>query len=77
MGTVLDGVKVIFMTAIVSVLLILLSLLYFGITLWIIKWANEFFFGGSLDANWAVFSAAIMATGSVLAGALEKKPSRK
>jgi hypothetical protein len=73
MGAILEGVKTIFLTAIVSVFLILLSIIYFGITLWIIKWASNFFFGGGLEANWAVFSAAIMATGGILAGALEWK----
>jgi len=73
MDSALDGVKNIFITVVVSVLLILLSILYFGITLWIIKWSSSFFFGGELEANWAVFSAAIMATGGILAGALESK----
>jgi len=52
-------------------------MVYFGITLWIMQAASEIFFGAGLEANWAVLSAAILSTGAILAGALEKKPSRR
>jgi len=77
MGVILEGLKAIFVTAIASVLLILLAIIYFGLTLWIIKGASNLFFGPGLEANWAVFSAALLATGSILAGALEKKPMKR
>ena len=77
MGVLLDGLKAIFMTVVVSVILILLGLVYFGITLWVIKAASNIFFGTGLEANWAVFAAAIMSTGAVIAGALEKKSFKR
>jgi len=58
---------------IASLVSILMGIIYFGITLWIIKIASEYFFGGAVEANWAVLAAAIVATGAVLAGALERK----
>jgi hypothetical protein len=77
MRLILEGLKAIFVTIIASALLIFLSIIYFGITLWVIKGASNMFFGHGLEANWAVFSSALLATGSILAGALEKKPTRR
>ncbi len=61
------------LTVVASVVLVAASIVYFGLNLWVIKTASEMFFGPGLDANWAVFSAALLSTGAVLAGALEKK----
>ncbi|HDR53173.1 MAG TPA: hypothetical protein ENN60_00645 [archaeon] len=71
--TIRNGLGVIVVTAITSLVLVLLAILYFGVTLWTIKAASTWFFGTGLDANWAVLSAAIVAAASVLAGAIEKK----
>jgi hypothetical protein len=60
-------------TFVASVLLIVLGIIYMGITLWVIKIASTTFFGSGLDANWAVLSASLLSTGAILAGALEKK----
>jgi len=70
---IVSALWVVGVTLIASLVSILMGILYFGITLWVIKVASNFFFGASLDANWAVLSAAIVATGAVLAGALERK----
>ncbi len=59
-------------TIVASIILIVLSVIYFGLTLWIIKAATTTFFGAGLEANWAVLSAALMAVGAVVAGALDK-----
>jgi len=77
MGIVKEGLKAILVTFIASVLLIILGMIYFGITLWIIKSASNLFFGEGLEADWAVFAAAIMSTGAIVAGALEKKPFKR
>ena len=77
MGEITEGLRALVVTFVASILLIILGLIYFGITLWIIKAASEVFFGTGLEANWAVLSAALMAVGAILAGALEKKPSRR
>jgi len=64
---------VVVVALIASLVAILMGILYFGITLWVIKVATNFFFSATLDANWAVLAAAIIATGAILAGALERK----
>ncbi|MEM3556164.1 MAG: hypothetical protein QXF56_05580 [Candidatus Micrarchaeia archaeon] len=73
MGDITEGLKALVVSAIASLVLIILGVIYFGITLWIIKAASNTFFGAGLEANWAVLSASLLATGAVLAGALEKK----
>ncbi|MBC7130596.1 hypothetical protein H5T51_05180 [Candidatus Bathyarchaeota archaeon] len=70
---VLESLKNLLVTFAASVLLIVLGIVYFGIVLWIIKVASSFFFGVGLEANWAVFSAALLASAAILAGALESK----
>lgn len=66
-----EGLKTLLVSVIASVFLIILGIIYFGITLWVIKIASEYFFGPGLDANFAVLSAAILAVGGILAGALD------
>ena len=68
-----EGVEVLAVSAIATVLMIVLSIIYFGLTLWVVKVASANFFGAIPDPNWAVISAAILTTGTILAGALEKK----
>ena len=68
-----EGLGVIVVTAIASVVLLLLGIVYFGITLWVIKNASLWFFGVGLEANWAVMAAAVLSASSVIAGAMEKK----
>jgi len=77
MDIVKEGLRPLVVTFIASVLLIVLGIVYFGITLWVVKIASRTFFGTGLEANWAVLASAILATGAVLASALEKKPSKK
>ncbi|MEM4663146.1 MAG: hypothetical protein QXM75_03940 [Candidatus Diapherotrites archaeon] len=70
---ILGSLSFIAITIIASVLLILLSVIYFGLTLFVIRLASDFFFGKTPSADLAVLSAALLATGAVIAGALEKK----
>ncbi|MFT4309316.1 MAG: hypothetical protein ACMXYL_02430 [Candidatus Woesearchaeota archaeon] len=72
-----EGLSALVVTIIASVMLILLSILYFGLTMWVVKIASEFFFGQAPEANFAVMSAAIIAVGGILAGAIENKGSRR
>ncbi|MFH0929571.1 MAG: hypothetical protein V1818_04470 [Candidatus Aenigmatarchaeota archaeon] len=74
---VVEWIKNLTITFVTTVLVIALSIVYFGLLLWVVKIASEAFFGPGLDANWAVFAAAIMSAATVIAGALEKKPSKK
>lgn len=68
-----EGIKALLITVFASVLLIALSMVYFGITLWIIKAASNAFFGPGLEANWAVLSAAILSVGGIMAGSMERR----
>lgn len=68
-----EGFQFIGVSLVAAVALIILGIVFFGVTLWIMKIASDFFFGPGLEANWAVLSAAIMSIGAVVAGALEKK----
>jgi hypothetical protein len=72
-----EWIKNLTITFVATVLIITLSIVYFGLLLWVVKVSSDAFFGPGLDANWAVFAAAIMSAATVLAGALEKKPSKK
>jgi type IV secretory pathway TrbL component len=72
-----DGLTTLIVTMIASIMLILLSILYFGLTMWVVKVASNFFFGQAPDANYAVLSAAIIAVGGILAGAIENKGTRR
>ena len=74
---VVEWIKNLTITFVATVLLIVLSIIYFGLMLWVVKVSSNAFFGAGLEANWAVFAAAIMSTGTVVAGALEKKPSKR
>ncbi|MFH1622947.1 MAG: hypothetical protein ABIA12_00280 [Candidatus Aenigmatarchaeota archaeon] len=69
----LDSIGTITVTILASIILILLSVVYFGLTLLVVKIASSAFFGAGLDANWAVLSAALLSVGAILGGALEKK----
>ncbi|MBS3814994.1 MAG: hypothetical protein KGY45_00340 [Hadesarchaea archaeon] len=77
MSEIKEGLKNLLITSIASVLLVVLGIIYFGITLWIIKIASKTFFGTGLEANWAVLSAAILATGAIIASTLEKKGNKE
>lgn len=59
-------------TVIASAILVLLAIVYLGVSLWIIKAASNWFFGPGLEANWAVLAAALMSVGAILAGAIDR-----
>lgn len=77
MSKITEGFETLITTVVTSILAVVLGIIYFGVTLWIIKMASGFFFGSGLDANWAVLSAALMSVGAILAGALETKHPRR
>ncbi|MBW6518601.1 MAG: hypothetical protein K0A89_08890 [ANME-2 cluster archaeon] len=54
-----------------SVLLIIVTIIYFGITLMVVKIGSDLFFGPGLDANFAVLAAAILSASGVLGGAFK------
>lgn len=68
-----DGIEALLISAIASIVLVVLGIVYFGVILWVIKIASATFFGTGLEANSAVLAAALLSTGAIVAGALEKK----
>ncbi|MDO9517919.1 MAG: hypothetical protein Q7J10_07725 [Methanosarcinaceae archaeon] len=57
---------------IASALLIIVTIVYFGITLWVVKVGSEMFFGPGLETNYAVLAAALLSASGVLGGALKE-----
>ena len=72
MDLIKESVGSLVVTAVASILLIILGIIYFGVTLFTIKVASELFFGSGLNVNWAVLAAAILSFGAIVAGAIEK-----
>ncbi|KHO45184.1 MAG: hypothetical protein QS98_C0012G0024 [archaeon GW2011_AR3] len=70
-GSVAGGVATLMMTLLASVMLIFLGLIYFFITLWIIK-VSSGWLGYSLDGNWAVLSASLISSGTMIGSSLKK-----
>jgi len=58
------------MTIVSTIILIILGIIYFAITLWVIKVAADWIFDASLSVDWAVLAAAIVTLGSMLGGSL-------
>lgn len=56
-----------------SVVFIILGLIFFMIFLWIVKTGADLLDLEGLEANWAVFAAAILASTTVLGAAIEAR----
>ena len=63
------------MVIVVSLILIILSILYFIITLFVIKVAADVVFDNTVDENWAVLASALITMGTLIGGAISRKPS--
>lgn len=55
-----------------SLILVILGLLYFMLTLWIVKLGSKLVGFEALDGNWLVLAASIIATGSIMASSLRR-----
>ena len=64
------SVENLFVTVIASVILIVMGIVYFIATLWIIKISSNLL-GYAPDANWAVLSAAIVVVGIMIGSAIK------
>jgi hypothetical protein len=73
MGAVTQSLELFMVTLLAAIMLIILAVIFFGLTLWIIGAASAMFFGSIPDANWAVLSAALLSLGAVLAGAIQSR----
>lgn len=55
-----------------SLVLIILGLLYFVLTVWIIKIGAGFVGYEQLDGNWVVLAASVIATGSIVSSSVRR-----
>jgi hypothetical protein len=71
------GVKGMFITVLASFFLIIIGLLYFMFTLWIVKVGASFILpemwnSGSIQGSYVVLAAALMSAGSMIASAMQR-----
>ena len=64
---------VLVVTLIATVMMVILGLIYFILTLLVIKGAANIMFTDDLSANWGTLAAALVTGTVIIAGALEKK----
>ena len=64
---------VLVVTLIATIMMVILGLIYFALTLAVIKVAANAMFTDELSASMGVLSAALVTGGVIIAGALEKK----
>ena len=57
-------------TVIASLILIAMGLIYFILTLWVIKFGSGLM-GYSIDGNWAVLSTAVVVAGILIGSAIK------
>ena len=60
-------------TLVATVMMIILGLIYFFLTLLIVKVATDVLFEDGLSASWGALSAALVTAAVIISGALEKK----
>jgi hypothetical protein len=64
---------VLIVTLIATVMMVILGLIYFVLTLLVIKGAANIMFTDNLSASWGTLAAALVTGAVIIAGALEKK----
>ncbi|MFH1399978.1 MAG: hypothetical protein ABIH41_00515 [Nanoarchaeota archaeon] len=64
-STILAGL---FATLMGSAMLVIAGIVYFAVTLWIVKLASRLVLGAVPDPNWAVLAAAILSVGAIASG---------
>ena len=64
---------VLVVTLIATIMMVILGLIYFILTLVVIKGATNLMFTDNLSANWGALAAALVTMAVIIAGALEKK----
>lgn len=77
LGTLAEKVKGIVGTTlfalVAAVMFIILGLIFFMVFLWIVKTGASLLDLKGLEANWAVFAAAILSSATVLGAAIESR----
>jgi hypothetical protein len=64
---------VLVVTLIATIMMVILGLIYFVLTLFVVKAAANILFTDELSANWGTLAAALVTGAVIIAGALEKK----
>jgi len=64
---------VLVVTLIATIMMVILGLIYFILTLVVIKGAANVLFTDELSANWGALAAALVTMAVIIAGSLEKK----
>ena len=67
-----EMIKSIGMMIISAIVLIVLSIIWFIILLFVVNVAADIVFSDSLDPNWGVLAAALITLGSILGGSMGK-----
>ncbi len=72
------GLKAMFMTLIASFFLIIVGLLYFMFSLWIVKVGASFILpemwnSGQISGSYVVLAAALVSAGSMIASSMQKQ----
>ncbi|MBN2014989.1 MAG: hypothetical protein JW778_07400 [Candidatus Altiarchaeota archaeon] len=71
---ILKGLAALPLTIVTSVILIFLGIIYFIITLLIVKVSAEIVLGaGQAEANWILFSAGLITAASMLGAAIQRE----
>jgi len=66
-------IKITLFVIVASVVLIILGLIYFILFLWIVNTGSSLLGLEGLEANWAVFAAAILSSATILGAAVESR----
>jgi hypothetical protein len=72
------GLKAMFVTIIASFFLVIMGMLYFMFTLWIVKVGASFILpemwnAGKIDGSYMVIAAALISAGSMIASSMQRQ----
>lgn len=68
-----EGMTGLIVTLVAAVLLIILGIIFFGATLWIVNAASKLFLGDPVSEGSAAIAAAILTAGALISGGLEQR----
>ncbi len=72
MSSIISGIKSLVIALVASIMLIILAIIYFALTLFVVRFGAEFV-DYSVDGNWAVLTAGLITLGVIIGAALERR----
>ena len=72
MSVVINGIKDLIVSLVASVMLIILGIVYFSLTLFIVKIGSEMV-DYTVDGNWAVLTAGLITLGVLIGSSSERR----